>query len=286
VLTRQDKSLRLLNDSALGIAPSSRHVKTLAERVVGSTVSSIKPDWSLPETGYYGYRGGQRRSDLIIGCRGPSPSYQPGHSHCDILSFEWDVDGERVIVDSGLHGYDGDKYREYVRSTRAHNTVVIGGKDQSEAWATFRFGRRASGVAGSSRLVGGVYTFEGSYRPYHDPRSAHRRKISVDGDQLTVTDVVENKDQAVLESFLHFHPEFSVSVDNGRALAVRGPLRLSIDPFGIDALTVVRGRQEPKQGWYCEEFGKAVPQDVLVMSIQSNRGAEFGYAIRRVGGSS
>ena len=173
-----------------------------------------------------------------------------------------------------------------MRSTRAHNTVVIGGKDQSEAWATFRFARRATEVIGSSRLVGRVYTFEGSYRPYHDPRSAHRRKISVDGDELTVTDVVENKDEAILESFLHFHPTLSVSVVNGRAVAVKGPLRVSIEPFGIDALIVVRGQQEPKQGWYCEEFGKAVPQDVLVMRIQSNRGAEFGYHIRRVSGAS
>ena len=34
-----------------------------------------------------------------------------------------------------MHGYDGDPYREYVRSTRAHNTVMISGGEQ---WISIR----------------------------------------------------------------------------------------------------------------------------------------------------
>jgi uncharacterized heparinase superfamily protein len=283
--TRRDGSVRLLNDSVYGVAASLQYLECVGTRVVGSLVGSSDSDWSLPDTGYYGYRNAARRSELIVSCRAPSPPYQPGHAHCDILSYEWDVAGEPVIVDSGLHGYDGDPYREYVRSTRAHSTVMIAGKEQSEAWATFRFARRALEVRGSSRLRDGVYTFEGSYRPYHDKRSLHRRTIQLDRDQLTVTDVAETENQPTIESFLHFHPDFSVSVVDGRAVAAKGSLQLSIEPFGVDAVMVVRGEQEPKQGWRCEEFGKAAPQDVLVMRIEKNRGTDFGYRIRPRSGS-
>lgn len=286
LLTRQDKSLRLLNDSARGVSPSYQYLEKLCSCVFSPPASPVVSEWSLPETGYYGYRDTKRRSDLIISCREPSPGYQPGHSHCDILSYEWDVRGEPVIVDSGLHGYDGDPFREYVRSTRAHNTVSVFGKNQSEAWATFRFGRRAKEVRGSSRFSGGVYIFEGSYRPYHDLNSVHRRSISLQGDELTIVDVVEKNDATLVESFLHFHPDFSLSVTNGRALAVKGPVIFSIEPFGIDELSVIRGENQPTQGWYCEEFGKAIPQYVLVMRIENNRGIQFGYRIRRVSGSS
>jgi hypothetical protein len=105
-------------------------------------------------------------------------------------------------------------------------------------------------------------------------------------DELSVTDVVEDRSDASVESLLHFHPDFSVSVVDGRATAVKGSLRLSIEAFGVDAVSVVRGQLEPKQGWFCEEFGKAVAQDVVVMRIENNRGAEFGYRIRRSSGSS
>jgi hypothetical protein len=163
---------------------------------------------------------------------------------------------------------------------------MIDGKNQSEAWATFRFARRATDVHGTSSLREGRYTFQGSYRPYHDSRTLHRRTITMEQDQLSVTDVVEDQNQASVESFLHFHPGFSVSVVDSRAIAAKGSLRLSIEPFGIDSVSVVRGQLERKQGWFCEEFGKAVPQDVLVMRIEKNRGAEFGYRIRRSSGSS
>jgi uncharacterized heparinase superfamily protein len=250
-LTRQDKSLRLLNDSALGIAPSAPYLARIAEREAGLFAGPVDQDWSLPETGYFGYRDAGHNSELIVSCREPSPSYQPGHSHCDILSYEWDTASEPVVVDSGLHGYDRDPYREYLRSTRAHNTLVINGKSQSEAWATFRFARRATEVQASSSLRDGRYTFRGSYRPYHDGHAVHRRTITLERGELSVTDRVEAQNQSSLESFLHFHPGFSVSVIGGRATAVKGSLRLSIEQFGVDAVAVVRGQVEPKQGWYC-----------------------------------
>jgi hypothetical protein len=39
--------------------------------------------------------------------------------------------------------------------------------------------------------------------------------------------------------------------------------------------------QRPDQGWYCPEFGKALPQDVLVLTVDRNNARPFGYRIRR-----
>jgi hypothetical protein len=280
LLTRQNGTLHLLNDSAQNVGPTPQHVARMAERVLGSPANAIESAWSLPQTGYHGYRNATVGSDLIVSCREPSPKFQPGHSHCDALSYECDVAGEQVIVDSGVHGYDGDFLREYVRSTRAHNTVVIGGRDQSEPWATFRFARRATEVQGWSELRDGVFVFEGSYRPYHDSHCRHRRKISFDGRGLIVTDIIEGQLGTSLESFLHFHPAFRVSLAGGYGRAQNGSLRLSIEPFGIDHLSVKRSQRNPEQGWYCPELGKAEPQDVLVLRVDRNQGAEFGYRIR------
>ena len=278
-LSRANGAIRLLNDSAIGVAPSSEYLHALAETVLGRVDAEPPPRWSLTPTGYHGYRDPEGRLDLIIACRGPSPSFQPGHSHSDILSFELDVNGAPVIVDSGVHGYDGDPYREYVRSTRAHNTVVIAGKDQSEQWATFRFARRAKKVFGASRLDQGVYTFEGSYKPYHAKRTTHRRTIRVEPNGLRVIDAVTGSANRQVESFLHFHPDFVASVEDGRVIARKGATEIHVEFFGIDRVSIVRGQNFPVQGWYCEEFGKAVAQDVVVIRRDRNDGSEFGYRI-------
>lgn len=280
LLSRQDGTLHLINDSASNVAPSLTHLRELGARVLGPSRNTSTGAWTLPETGYHGYRDPENGSDLVIGCREPRPEYQPGHSHCDILSFEWDVGGKPVIVDSGVRGYDGDPFREYVRSTRAHNTVVIASKDQSEAWATFRFARRATEARGSSAEHDGRFSFEGSYRPYHDAACVHHRTITADADGLAVVDQIGGQRGTLIESFLHFHPSFSLSVSNGMVLAVSDSMYLTVAPFGVDDVKIQRAHELPKQGWYCPEFGRALAQFVLVMQIERNREAEFGYRIR------
>ncbi len=47
------------------------------------------------------------------------------HKHRDCLSFEWFDRGSKILCDSGQYGYVSDKYRNYVLSNRAHNTVEI-----------------------------------------------------------------------------------------------------------------------------------------------------------------
>ncbi len=80
---------------------------------------------------------------MVIDCGAIGPDYQPGHAHCDTLSYELAIDGRRVIVDSGVHDYEPTQHRAYARSTPAHNTVVIDGQEQSEMWGVFRVARRA-----------------------------------------------------------------------------------------------------------------------------------------------
>jgi uncharacterized heparinase superfamily protein len=43
---------------------------------------------------------------LIVDCGPVGPEYQPGHSHCDTLSFELSLGGKRVVV-VGVANTDG-----------------------------------------------------------------------------------------------------------------------------------------------------------------------------------
>lgn len=69
---------------------------------------------------------------LLFDC-GPLGYRTGAHGHADALSFQLFSYGGEMLVDSGTFAYNQDpEYRNYFRSTRAHNTVSVDGKDQAE----------------------------------------------------------------------------------------------------------------------------------------------------------
>ena len=135
-LTHPDGGIALLNDSAIGVYPDPGRLAREARAMPAGPGVFV-----LASSGYYGAR---TREDHYVVCdAGPlGPDYQPGHGHADLLSFELSLRGARVVVDSGVSTYEAGRMRAYCRSTRAHNTVEVEGRDQMELWGAFRVGRR------------------------------------------------------------------------------------------------------------------------------------------------
>ena len=56
------------------------------------------------------------------------------HAHADALSVEVRHDGVDILADPGTYCYHGEPaWREWFRSTAAHNTVEVGGVTQAES---------------------------------------------------------------------------------------------------------------------------------------------------------
>jgi hypothetical protein len=284
-LCRPDGSLHLFNDAAEGEAPPTAHLAALGERLLGVRPLEARGAFALPDTGYFGWAapgGGER---FVIDCGPPGPDYQPGHAHCDLLSFELDLGGAPLVVDAGVSGYEGDPLREYVRSTRAHNTVAIGGREQSEVWGTFRVARRAEVLEGGhAEAADGTYRFRGAYRPYHDRRAVHRRTVERTDGGWTVTDRVEGARGEKLLAWLHLHPEWAAVADADGVTATRGGAVVRIEPFGADAVRLASGEEGLAQGWHCPRFGTALASTVVEMVVHANDGRAFGCAIRLLNG--
>jgi hypothetical protein len=279
-MSRPEGTLHLFNDAAQDAAPSRAHLAALGARVVDAEPEDPHGAFALPRTGFYGWADADRGERFAIDAGEPGPAYQPGHAHCGLLGFELDLAGAPFAVDSGLSGYEGDPLREYVRSTRAHSTVQVAGREQSEVWGTFRMARRARLLGASHGAAPGGYRFQGAYRPYHDATAAHHRVVTRDAAGWRIADRVQGAAGARIASFLHLHPEWTVEAEAGGFVARRGSAVVRVEPFGADAVRVARGEREPAQGWWCPRFGQAVPAPVLVLSIERNDGRESGWTIR------
>lgn len=66
------------------------------------------------------------------------------HGHADALSFQMYAEGQPIFVDPGTFIYHCDlRSRNEFRRTENHNTVCVGGRDQSEMLGPFLWGRKA-----------------------------------------------------------------------------------------------------------------------------------------------
>ena len=286
-----DKQIPLFNDSAFSVAPDLIELQGYAQRLFAQ---GYRPPSPLPllidksHSGLYGYRASDDM--LLVDCGDIGPSYQPGHSHCDFLSYELMLDGHRIVVDSGVYEYQTGAMRDYVRSTAAHNTVAVDGGDQSEIWGEFRVARRAERHAAGIIKNGGEVVFSGAYSGFYHCRGGveHARdiRLSLQGEgiqSLQVSDSLAVKSTArrpqrqyQLENFIHFHPDVRVSDCGG------GILLLSYGAGRQLQFSIASGCEyRLTQSWYCPEFGVRIANPCLVLSAQTALPQHFSYTIER-----
>jgi uncharacterized heparinase superfamily protein len=203
------------------------------------------------------------------------PDYLLGHAHGDIFSFELSLRGQRVITDSGVHGYEADAMRDYCRSTRAHNTVEVEGEDQSEFWAAFRVARR-----GRPRDVEWEATADGfRLGGWHDGyerlpgRPRHRRRITWhDRGILMVKDAVTSSRSVKVCARIHLHPDCEVIERAENAVRVRH----ARGEFSV--CFAGSGRLESEHSHYCPEFGTRIENRALAFSAEGSQ-LEMGFCV-------
>ena len=278
-----DGQLPLLNDAAFGIANDPAHsVQDTAAACDGLTV--------LPESGYAIWRNRGQQDFLVFDCGPLGPDHQPAHGHCDTLSYELSLGGERIITDSGVSTYYGDlDWRTFYRSTRAHNTVVVDGAEQSEIWHRFRVARRAHPFdlvweSQNSKLTYVAASHNGYQRL--PGTVTHRRWMSwVDQRFWVVCDRLSGRGIHHMESLIHFHPDVSVlsapsDCDPDQPAEVaRGQTTLRILPWGWRNVSTYYGEHDPLQGWYAPEFGLNLKNPVWGFSRVHSLPIWAGYVL-------
>jgi uncharacterized heparinase superfamily protein len=132
---------------------------------------------------------------LLADVGAPCPDELPAHAHADTLGCLLHVGGAPLLVDTGTSTYQAGPARQYERSTAAHNTAEIDGRDSTEVWGAFRAGRRARVRAVSARATPDGVTIAAAHDGYrHLPgRPGHRRRWSLGPDGLVVEDCISGR---------------------------------------------------------------------------------------------
>ena len=194
-----DGSIPLLNDSAYGIAPTAGQLFDYARK--------LNISWNPMPLRECGYRKlNDKGMEVILDIGNITASYQPGHSHADTFNYELRIDGQPVIVDTGISTYNKDPRRQYERSTAAHNTVSVAGRDSSMVWGGFRMGRRAKVTIEKDCPT--------EILAHHDGfghHIIHQRHFALCDYTIHIEDLIIGKVTNAI-SYLHFSPQTDVSV--------------------------------------------------------------------------
>lgn len=239
VMTHPDGKIALFNDSALktGI---NRDWKTM--------------NYLLEHSGFFI----RRTPDcyFVLSCGEPSPAFQPGHSHCDILSYELSLNGERCIIDTGCGSYQDTDIRYECRRTEAHNLPMIEHAEQSDIWGTFRIGRRARVTHRSYDSEHGMLVVE-----FIDQYGQHyRREVIFSQQQIKIRDrLTQRRVTGTFISLIHLAPTALVIPEN----------RPSTSSFSIGktvlSITTEANLRTASYVWY-PGFGKPINAEKIVLS--------------------
>lgn len=194
------------------------------------------------------------------------------HGHADALAFTLSVAGEELLIDPGTYAYHTHKqWRDYFRSTRAHNTVCVDGQDQSVMGGNFIWLKHAAATFEACELDVPLERVTGNHDGYlrlADPLR-HRREVIFDkaAGTLSVLDTLECKKRHQVDIHWHCHEEAEVSLlDSGvEIVRDRGKVTLTMEDNRF-LLRLARGEESPPLGWISRSFDNKSPTTVMVWS--------------------
>lgn len=228
---------------------------------------------AFASAGYFVYRSGWSPDDShsVFDCGGlGAPT--GGHGHADALSLVLFSEGHNLLIDSGTGAYNAKpEWREYFRSSAAHNTVVVDGRDQSDQAGTFRWSTQAPAGMLSHRILGQLHCAEGEHAGYNrlaQPVTHKRRLFFCGPDYCLIADELLGSGEHTFDFYYHFVPGVELRVMPGhgpvKVLATAGDWGATLyfhSGVPVDA--------EVLEGWVSPRYGRRETAAVLRFSVRA-----------------
>lgn len=184
------------------------------------------------------------------------------HGHADALSLTLCIDGEPVLVDPGTWLYgSGGVWRNWFRSTPAHNTLNIAGKSQSIIAGMFNWSHKAI-----AELVESEPGTHWKLRARHDGYKSrfgvvHQRTVTHQADGIVVSDQLLGG-RRVAEIVFQLAAGLGTDRDENTVTVLRGDEPLIAMRFPDAAVDIRAGGDAPGQGgWVSPRFGVRQPAE-------------------------
>lgn len=226
----------------------------------------------------------RRRGHQLIFDAGPlGCEDSAAHGHADLLSIQCSAFGDNYLIDAGTGNYTADPYwRNYFRSSAAHNTVTVDGLSQMTPKGPFSWhGRRPRTCLRNCWTTPNLSLIDASHDAWsdlHDPVIHRRRVIFVRRSYWVVIDDLNASATHDYDLRFQFAP-IAVRAERSGWIRAAGEggscLLMHISTEQSLDLTIVIGRQSPPAGWISANYGQRSPAPTVIAKTRSTGPARF-----------
>ena len=194
------------------------------------------------------------------------------HGHADALSITLGCSGEPVLIDPGTYLYLGaGSWRDYFRSTMAHNTLTVDDNNQSEILGPFQWGKKAKSKLVDYREDQNFAYLEGMVQGFFGniPRISHIRRIGfIKPNVWIIRDIVEGDSRHHIALHFHLGAFQDIEIHQNQVICQFQKSELNIKLLFGDNLKIeiVKGEVDPILGWRSNSFGYKEPCSVVRIS--------------------
>lgn len=290
-LDRAAPALRLFRHGDGGLAAfnaTREEAASLLDLVLTQAQARGRAPLILGDAGFQRLQAG--RTLVIADCGAPparSNGILPGGlsrgadrvHHAGTLSFEMSIGRDRLIVNCGAAPAAEGAWRDALRATAAHSTLVLADTNSSELTEE-GLGRRPEHVEAERHEASGAQWLEATHDGWKRAFGAiHRRRLYLaeSGDDLRGEDLVEAEEIPAFALRFHLHPAVTPTPQEDGASVL---LRL---PSGATWRLRARGGRVLVED-SVQVFGEAKPSKQVVVLAEAGTG-NVQWAIGRVAAS-
>lgn len=183
------------------------------------------------------------------------------HGHADALAVTAAIDGRAVFIDPGTYLYQsGGPWRDWFRSTPAHNTLNIDGASQSVISGPFNWLHKAATTLENTQ-TGASWSVTASHDGYVSRFGArHRRTVAATADGFVVRDTLEGCTGKRVEIVFQLAPDCAAQRDGDCVELMREGRRLASLRFDCPGeIALQQGGAIGEGGWCAPSFGQKTP---------------------------
>jgi len=233
----------------------------------GSLDAPIQGARTSPAGGYSIWRGQHAGHDLhAVFDHGPLGYLSiAAHGHADALSLWLAIDGQPVFVDPGTYRYQGGgAWRDWFRSTRAHNTLTVAGSSQSLPSGAFNWSHKARAQLDAG--TGDPWRVTASHDGYQSRFGVrHQRTITLTDQGLSIEDhLLGSGSPRYSELTFQLAADLQAEIHANSVVISRADAAICTLVLPSAAIRIVNGGGPEEGGWVSTRFGHRQPADRIV----------------------
>jgi len=187
------------------------------------------------------------------------------HGHADALAITLSLDGQPVLVDPGTYLYgSGGAWRDWFRSTPAHNTLNIDGRSQSRMSGAFNWSDKAAAALAESGGTPDPWLRTGQNGYVAPFGRNHQRTLIFEAGRIAIIDQLVGGPPRAAEIVFQLAPGLVARQSQKSVLVARGEDTLLRIDLPSDSLQLFTGEDRPDGGWVSPRFGEKRPATRLV----------------------